>query len=112
SVGKSALAMTSMVVEAFKNNKDIAIDLFSLEMSKRSVINRILCNRLSLSYHTFLNPYKFLDSGQKQAVRNELDKIAQEYDLKIYTAGIKLDGILREIRTRARDAKQAGKKIG
>lgn len=98
-VGKTAFAAVNLVDEAIKNNKDIAIDVFTLEMSKREMVNRYISMHTEISTFKLRNPNKILGPKDKRLVRECVEKL-KEYNLRIHDKSSTIQDIRSQIKSR------------
>lgn len=98
-VGKTAFAAVNLVDEAIKNNKDIAIDVFTLEMGKREMVNRFISMHTEISTFKLRNPNKILGPKDKRLVRECVEKL-KEYNLRIHDKSSTIQDIRSQIKSR------------
>lgn len=98
-IGKTAFGAINLVEKAIHRNKDIAVDVFTLEMSKREMVNRYVSMHTGLSSHKLRNPNKILGPKEKREVRECLDKL-RTYNMRVHDSSSTLQDIRSQIKTR------------
>lgn len=97
SVGKTAFAAINLVLQALAQNTSLAVDIFTLEMTKREVLQRLLANLTQIEGKRLRQPARYLSPAEIQTVQGALELIAS-YDLRVYDHSYELQGICQEIR--------------
>lgn len=72
SVGKTAFSV-NLAYQITKNDPDVHVDYFTLEMNKREMTNRLVSRHTGISSSQLRNPAKVLNDTQKAVVRDALD---------------------------------------
>lgn len=98
-VGKTAFAAVNLVDEAIKHNKDIAIDVFTLEMGKREMVNRYISMHTKISTFKLRNPNKILGPKEKRLVKECLVNL-KKYNLRIHDKSSTIQDIRSQIKSR------------
>lgn len=99
-VGKTAFGAVNLVEKAIHRNENIAVDVFTLEMGKREMVNRFVSMHTGISSHKLRNPFKILVPKEKQAVRDCLTKL-KTYNLRVHDTSSTLQDIRAQIKARA-----------
>lgn len=99
SVGKTAYSV-NLAYEILKQDPEIHLDYFTLEMSKREMINRFVSRDTGFSSQLLRNPASELNDIQKEIVKRGMGWIVR-HDLHIYDKLPTLDGIVQTIRRNA-----------
>lgn len=99
-VGKTAFGAVNLVEKAIHRNEGLAVDVFTLEMSKREMVNRFVSMHTGLSTFKLRNPNKILPPKEKQNVRDVLAKL-KTYNLRVHDTSSTLQDIRSQIKTRA-----------
>ena len=81
-VGKSAFAV-NLIIEALKQQPELTIDMFSLEMSNAENYNRLLACKTGISAGKFINPQKSLSDAEKVEVE-KAGNVLKDYRLQLY----------------------------
>jgi len=102
-VGKSAYAI-NLAIEAALKNKDMTIDFFTLEMTKKQMVKRFLSRKTEINSYKLRNPSLKLNDGEKQVVRTEGDLLANGR-LRIFDKERKIGDISKIIRRRSYENK-------
>lgn len=95
SVGKSAYAL-NLIVEMMTKQKNIAIDLFTLEMSKSEILARLLSRLNEINSYNLKEPKTKLDSKQQALTVKTALKIS-ETNLRVHDKMYTLSDIKRQI---------------
>ena len=101
-VGKSAFAV-NLIVEALKQQPELTVDMFSLEMSNAENYNRLLACKTGISAGKFINPQKSLNDAEKVEVE-KAGNVLKDYHLQLYDKQVELPQIVKTMRQRAADA--------
>lgn len=101
-VGKSAFAV-NLIVEALKQQPELTVDMFSLEMSNAENYNRLLACKTGISAGKFINPQKSLSDAEKVEVE-KAGNVLKDYHLQLYDKQVELPQIVKTMRQRAADA--------
>ena len=98
-VGKSAF-QNNLILRASERQAGIAIDVFSLEMTKKQMLMRLLANLTEINSYRLVMAAKSLNENEKEKVRAKM-RYLQTKNIHIYTKQQNIDSIIREIRKRA-----------
>lgn len=98
-VGKTAFAAVNLVDKAIKRNKNIAIDVFTLEMGKREMVNRFVSLHTGISTFKLRNPNKILTAPEKNKVRTCMTEL-KRYNLRVHDASSYIQDIKNQIKSR------------
>lgn len=98
-VGKTAFAAVNLVEQAIKHNDNLAVDVFTLEMSKREMVNRYVSMHTQISTFKLRNPNKILKPKEKQAVKDCM-KFLKTYNLRIHDKSSTIQDIRSQIKSR------------
>ncbi|MFR6585068.1 MAG: DnaB-like helicase C-terminal domain-containing protein [Lacticaseibacillus rhamnosus] len=101
-VGKSAFAV-NLIIEALKQQPELKVDMFSLEMSNAENYNRLLACKTGISAGKFINPQKSLSDAEKVEVE-KAGNVLKDYHLQLYDKQVELPQIVKTMRQRAADA--------
>ncbi|ALJ97757.1 DNA helicase [Lactobacillus phage iLp1308] len=101
-VGKSAFAI-NLIIEALKQQPELTVDLFSLEMSNAENYNRLVACKTGISAGKFINPQKSLSDAEKVEVE-QAGNVLKDYRLQLYDKQVELTQIVKTVRQRAADA--------
>ena len=101
-VGKSAFAI-NIIIEALKQQPELTVDMFSLEMSNSENYNRLLACKTGISAGKFINPKRSLSDAEKIEVE-KAGNVLKDYHLQFYDKQVELHQIVKTIRQRAADA--------
>ena len=101
-VGKSAFAV-NLIIEALKQQPELTVDMFSLEMSNAENYNRLLACKTGISAGKFINPQKSLSDAEKVEVE-KAGNVLKDYHLQLYDKQVELPQIVKTMRQRAADA--------
>lgn len=107
SVGKSAFAVTNLVMTALERNKDLVADVFTMEMSKAETMIRYASLKTKLPSGHIKRGNARLNDKQKKMVAETVDYI-NHFNLNVYDNVSELEPLIAIIRRRAVEAK--GKK--
>lgn len=99
-VGKTAFACVNLVEKAFARNKDLACDIFTLEMSKREMVNRFVSYETGISSNRLRKPNLLLTESQKRQVRVSLANL-KSLNIRVFDRVPEINGILAAIKQRA-----------
>lgn len=102
-VGKSAFAI-NLVLEAFKRQADVTIDVFSLEMTNRQNYQRLVASMTGIPSSKLVNPMIDLSDAEMKKVE-EAGQTLRSYDLRLWDKQLKLQQIVKVLRQRAATAK-------
>ncbi|MBS4769645.1 hypothetical protein KG090_00520 [Carnobacteriaceae bacterium zg-ZUI240] len=102
SVGKSAFTI-NMIEKALERNENMRVDLFSLEMTKKEVLRRMVSMRTGFDSYRLKNSNKLLLDKQKEDVKKVIEHYKNK-DIKIYQDSI-LENIISIIKARAIEKK-------
>lgn len=102
SMGKTAYAV-NLAYEIMKNDADVQVDYFTLEMSKKEMLNRFISRDTGFMTQDLRNPAERLNDIQKRMVTQSVDWI-NEVNLNVYDHLPNLDGIIGTIRKNAMKA--------
>lgn len=98
-VGKTAFGAVNLVDNAIRRNENLAVDIFTLEMSKQELVNRYVSLHTGISTFKLRNPNKVLTPKEKQQVREALAKL-RTYNLHIHDKSSYLEDITNHIKKR------------
>lgn len=101
-VGKSAFAI-NLIIEALKQQPELTVDMFSLEMSNSENYNRLLACKTGISAGKFINPQRSLSDAEKVEVE-KAGNVLKDYHLQFYDKQVELHQIVKTIRQRTADA--------
>lgn len=101
-VGKSAFAI-NLIIEAMKQQPELTVDMFSLEMSNAENYNRLVACKTGISARKFINPKLGLSNTEKVEVE-KAGNVLKDYHLQFYDKQVELHQIVKTIRQRAADA--------
>lgn len=101
--GKTAYAI-NLAVEADKNNDDIAVDVFTLEMTKKQMSKRFLSRKTEINSYKFRNPAIKLNDAEKETVRGAVEMLTKG-NLRIFDKPRTIGDISKIITRRAYDNK-------
>lgn len=102
SVGKTAFT-ANLAFEITKQDPEIHIDFFTLEMSKREMVNRMISIETGINSGSLKNPY-YLNNQQKGYVRESIKDYRKKH-IRIYDNIFALPDIMRVIRRNASKSK-------
>lgn len=100
SVGKSAF-MLNTIEKALERNSNMRVDLFSLEMTKKEVLRRMISMRTGLDSYRLKNSNKLLDNKQKEQVKKAIEHYRNK-DIRVYQDS-ELENIIGVIKSRSAD---------
>lgn len=103
SVGKTAYGV-NLAYQIISNDPEVQVDFFTLEMSKREMLNRFVARHTNISSQNLKRPAKTLQQYERDAVADALDWY-RERKLRVYDKVLSLSGILSIIRENASKAK-------
>jgi replicative DNA helicase len=103
SVGKTAYGV-NLAIQAMKRNQDMHIDFFTLEMTKRQMLERFISEMTDVNTYKFRNPSLRMSDEEKNRVRRKLDYIRRT-GLRIHDKQFTLSSISRMIRRNQHEAK-------
>lgn len=106
-VGKSAFAI-NMALQAMQKDPSIYIDMFTLEMNKKQMLDRFASNLAEVNSYRLREPSLDLDDGQKERVRMHTNWLVDNTNLRIRDVEFHIEQIERVIRRRQYEAE--GKK--
>lgn len=98
-VGKTAFGAINLADRAVNRNKGIAVDVFTMEMGKREMVNRFISLHTGISTFKLRNPNKTLIPKEKQAVRDCLTNLGT-YNLRVHDTSSTLQDIRSQIKAR------------
>lgn len=98
-VGKTAFGAVNLVEEAIKRNKNLAVDVFTLEMGKREMVNRFVSMHTGISTYKLRNPNKILTNKEKENVRNCLAKL-KTYNMRVHDTSSTIQDIRNQVKAR------------
>lgn len=101
SVGKTAYAI-NMAVEMLEKQPDIAIDFFTLEMSKEQMLDRFISRIGNINSYNLRKPDVRLDENQKQRIAIDAKKL-NETGLRVYDSMHTIRQIEKQIRRRVHE---------
>lgn len=108
SVGKTAYSV-NLAYQIMDRDKDVQVDYFTLEMSKREMLNRFVSRQSGVTSQLLRNPAENLNDIQKSIIRQGIDWV-KGHKLHVYDKLPTLGGIIRTIRKNASKA-QSGKYV-
>lgn len=103
SVGKTAYGV-NLAIQALKQQEGIHIDFFTLEMTKRQMLERFVSEMTDVNTYKFRNPKLRMKDEEKAKVRDKLDYINRT-NLRIHDKQFTLGAISRMIRRNQYEAK-------
>lgn len=103
-VGKSAYAI-NLAVEGKKRNKDIVVDFFTLEMTKKQMVKRFLSRKTEINSYKLRNPSLKLDDGEKDVVKHAMEMLKDD-SLRIFDKPRTIGDISKIITRRAFENKK------
>lgn len=103
SVGKTSFGI-NLIINALGRNQDMVIDLFSLEMSKLDIFERMLSIASGVEYAKFFNPKEAMNDKEKSNVQLS-ERVFSEYDFKLYDDKTKIEEISQKITQRSEQSK-------
>lgn len=103
-VGKSAYAI-NLAVEGKKRNKDIVVDFFTLEMTKKQMVKRFLSRKTEINSYKLRNPSLKLDDGEKDIVKHAMEMLKDD-SLRIFDKPRTIGDISKIITRRAFENKK------
>ena len=101
-VGKTAFATINLVEQAIKRNKEMAVDIFTLEMNKKELVNRFVSLKTGISTNALRRPNQVLLENEKEAVKQTLDEL-RDYNLKVFDTASTIQSIKGHIKARIFD---------
>ena len=104
SVGKSAFAVTNLVMTALEKNKDLVADVFTMEMSKAETMIRYASLKTKIPSGDIKRGNARLNEKQKKLVSETVDYI-NHFNLNVYDNVSELEPLLAIVRRRAVEAK-------
>lgn len=87
----------NIAVEAMLQQQDIHIDFFTLEMSKKQMLNRFISRLSEINSYNLRDPYKRLDAKQKDSVISTTSLLLNSH-FRIHDKLFELNQIARRIR--------------
>jgi len=102
-VGKTAFTL-NLVVKMMENQPDIAIDFFTLEMSKKQMLDRFVSRLTGINSYNIRDPKNKLDRTQQEKVLDTAFRLS-ESGLRVHDSLFKLEQIEKQIRRRAYECK-------
>ncbi|WP_268914065.1 replicative DNA helicase [Lentilactobacillus sp. SPB1-3] len=102
SVGKTAFS-ANLAYEITSQKPNVHVDFFTLEMTKREMVNRMVSIETGINSGALKNPY-FLNDKQKEFIRLSLDNYRKKF-IRVYDTEFNLPDILRIIRKNAAKSK-------
>lgn len=108
SVGKTAYSV-NLAYQIMNNDKEVQVDYFTLEMSKREMLNRFVSRQSGVTSQLLRNPAENLSDIQKSIIRQGIDWV-KGHKLHVYDKLPTLAGITRTIKKNASKA-QSGKYV-
>lgn len=106
SVGKTAFAAVNLVLTALAKNTSLAVDIFTLEMTKKELLQRFLAHLTQIDGKKLRDPALRLTPDQIQKVQDALQQLA-DYELNVYDRSFDLLTICQEIRQHVNASGQA-----
>lgn len=103
-VGKSAYAI-NLAIESAMKNKNMVIDFFTLEMTKKQMVKRFLSRKTEINSYKLRNPVLKLSKTEKESIKNEGNLLANG-NLRIFDKERKIGDISKIIRRRAYENKE------
>lgn len=105
-LGKTAFAI-NLIVEMFKRKKDVAVDMFSLEMTDLQMMKRFVSRLGGINGYHLRDPKNKATVEEKEKAIRIMEKLDKETGLLIHDveSASNLDQIVKQIRRRAHENK-------
>lgn len=103
SVGKTAYSV-NLAVQIMEHDPEVRVDYFTLEMSKREMLNRFISRKAHVMTQSLRNPAESLNSIQLQIIKDAM-KWVNDSQLNVYDHTPYLTNIISTIRRNASRAK-------
>ncbi|MFD1318844.1 DnaB-like helicase C-terminal domain-containing protein [Loigolactobacillus zhaoyuanensis] len=100
-IGKSAFAV-NLIQNALRHDADLAVDLFSLEMTATDNYQRTVAYQTGVAVGKFANPYQ-MSAAEKQQVQSAIGQLDQQR-LQLHDKLLVLPQIIKVIRDHAQHA--------
>ena len=104
STGKTAFSV-NLAYQAMKNDKEVEVDFFTLEMNKQEMLNRFISRMTGISSSTLRSNADKLNDILKKLVNQSTSQLLAS-KLRVYDGLETLGGIVQTIRKNASRAKQ------
>lgn len=98
-IGKTAFGAVNLVEKAIKRNKGLAVDVFTLEMSKREMVNRYVSMKTGITTFKLRNPKNILTAKEKNMVKDSLNEL-KDYNMRVHDSVSTIQDISHQIKSR------------